>query len=373
MKETDLEDLLWRKDILERQRKDSIMAGQRQLTKRNMSPISWRGKKTKILVFSSMQHPTGHALLDDALGAFKLMHTHMRLTKNAQVLFHEDCDVIYGPGIVTGTITGQTALDRCRKVEAMLARGVASRRPMHLFRRGATERGGQGTSSSSSSLPKEVAASRDANGLCFERVLVGASAMSLRHEHLGTAAIYQSFRRFFMSNLGIEAPLSSSPRSRRVGKSGARRQLPHAGKQLVTFFVKTRGQSHIDVDPESIRDLAERVRVEMQVDVDVFDPATLTIEEQIKRLVPTTVLVTPLGGIDATSVFVSPAVSVIYVGQREGLMFSGHVYSHAGPHVLFLNATGTMAWDSMQSHLYKALLEAEKAAGGGIRNSFARP
>jgi hypothetical protein len=162
-----------------------------------------------------------------------------------------------------------------------------------------------------------------------------------------------------MSNLGIEAPFSLS-RSRRVGKTGAHHQLPHAGKQLVTLFVKTQGQSHIDVDPESIRDLAERVRVEMQVDVDVFDPATLAIEEQIKRLVSTTVLVTPLGGIDATSVFISSATSVIYVGQRGGLMFSGHVYSHAGTHVLFLNATGTMAWKSMQSQLYKPCLKQKR-------------
>ena len=303
--------------------------------------------------------------MDDALGAFKLMHTHRRLTTSAQVIFHEDCNVIYGPGIVTGTITGQAALDRCRKFETMLSRGVSSRKPLHLFERG--EKG----ASSSSSIPKEISVSRDADNLCFERVLVGASAMSLRHEHLGTAAIYQSFRRFFMSSLGIEAPPSSSPRSRRVGKSGARRQLPHAGKQLVTFFVKTHGQSRTDVDPESIRDLAERVRVEMQVDVDVFDPATLTIEEQIKRLVPTTVLVTPLGGIDATSVFVSPAASVIYVGQREGLMFSGHVYSHVGPHVLFLNATGHVAWESMRSHLYKSLIASEREFG--FANSFLRP
>jgi hypothetical protein len=92
--------------------------------------LSWENSSD----FSSMQY-TGHALLDDALGAFKLMHTHMRLTRNAQVVFHEGCDVIYGPGIVTGTIRGQAALDRCRKFEAMLVREVSSRKPLHLFRR----------------------------------------------------------------------------------------------------------------------------------------------------------------------------------------------------------------------------------------------
>jgi hypothetical protein len=239
-----------------------------------------------------------------------------------------------------------------------------------------------------------VVAARETNNLCFERVLVGASAMSLRHEHLGTAAIYQSFRQFFMSNLGIgtSAPASdfdsATPDSdsdsdfastslslRQYGKQSAFRhhnlRRSRSSEQLVTFFVKTHGQSHIDVDPESIRALAEKVRAEMQVDVDVFDPATLSVKEQITRLLPTTVLITPMGGIDATSVFVSPRVSVIYVGKREGLMFSGHVYSHAGPHVLFLNATGKATMDSIRSQLYKSLLLAEKE--GGFADSFAKP
>ena len=142
--------------------------------------------------------------------------------------------------------------------------------------------------------------------------------MSLRHEYLGTVAIYQSFRQFFMSNLGIgtSAPASdfdsSTPSDsdsdsdfssaslylRHCGKKSALRRhilrRSRSSEQLVTFFVKTHGQSHIDVDPESIRALAERVRAEMQVDVDVFDPATLSVKEQITRLLPTTLLVTPV-------------------------------------------------------------------------------
>ena len=141
--------------------------------------------------------------------------------------------------------------------------------------------------------------------------------MSLRHEYLGTVAIYQSFRQFFMSNLGIgtSAPASdfdsATPDSdsdsdfastslslRQYGKQSAFRhhnlRRSRSSEQLVTFFVKTHGQSHIDVDPESIRALAERVRAEMQVDVDVFDPATLSVKEQITRLLPTTLLVTPV-------------------------------------------------------------------------------
>lgn len=324
------------------------------------------------------------------------MHTHMRVTSSAQLVFHENCNVIYGPGIVTGTITGQSALDRCQKFEDALSRGISTRKTMYLLERKRGEdfdaRAGGNTDVGAGA--GAVVAARETNNLCFERVLVGASAMSLRHEHLGTAAIYQSFRQFFMSNLGIgtSAPASdfdsATPDSdsdsdfastslslRQYGKQSAFRhhnlRRSRSSEQLVTFFVKTHGQSHIDVDPESIRALAEKVRAEMQVDVDVFDPATLSVKEQITRLLPTTVLITPMGGIDATSVFVSPRVSVIYVGKREGLMFSGHVYSHAGPHVLFLNATGKATMDSIRSQLYKSLLLAEKE--GGFADSFAKP
>ena len=323
------------------------------------------------------------------------MHTHMRVTSSAQLVFHENCNVIYGPGIVTGTITGQSALDRCQKFEDALSRGISTRKTMYLLERKRGEdfdaRAGGNTDVGAGA--GAVVAARETNNLCFERVLVGASAMSLRHEHLGTAAIYQSFRQFFMSNLGIgtSAPASdfdsATPDSdsdsdfastslslRQYGKQSAFRhhnlRRSRSSEQLVTFFVKTHGQSHIDVDPESIRALAERVRAEMQVDVDVFDPATLSVKEQITRLLPTTVLITPMGGIDATSVFVSPRVSVIYVGKREGLMFSGHVYSHAGPHVLFLNATGKATLDSIRSQLCKSLLLAEKE--GGFADSFAK-
>ena len=323
------------------------------------------------------------------------MHTHMRVTSSAQVVFHENCNVIYGPGIVTGTITGQSALDRCQKFEDALSRGISTRKTMYLLERKRGEdfdaRAGGNTDVGAGA--GAVVAARETNNLCFERVLVGASAMSLRHEHLGTAAIYQSFRQFFMSNLGIgtSAPASdfdsATPDSdsdsdfssaslylRHCGKKSALRRhilrRSRSSEQLVTFFVKTHGQSHIDVDPESIRALAERVRAEMQVDVDVFDPATLSVKEQITRLLPTTVLITPMGGIDATSVFISPCASVIYVGKREGLMFSGHVYSHAGPHVLFLNATGKATLDSIRSQLCKSLLLAEKE--GGFADSFAK-
>ena len=325
------------------------------------------------------------------------------------MVFHENCNVIYGPGIVTGTITGQGALDRCQKFEDALSRGISSRKPMYLLERkrggafDASAGAGSDVGAGAGAGTGAVAAARETSNLCFERVLVGASAMSLRHEHLGTAAIYQSFRRFFMFNLGIgtSAPASgfgpaaasdfgpatatvtdsgsssasTSSSLRQYGKESALRRQNHrrsrSSKQLVTFFVKTHGQSHIDVDPESIRALAEKVRAEMQVDVDVFDPAAFSIKEQITRLLPTTVLVTPMGGIDATSVFVSPRASVVYVGKREGLMFSGHVYSHAGPHVLFLNATGKATMDSIRSHLYKSLILAEKE--GGFADSFAKP
>lgn len=335
-------------------------------------------KKTKRISTSLSNTPsidtTGHALLDDALGAFKLMHTHMRLTKSAQLIFHEHCNLLYGPdGVSTGDVSGQDALDRCLKFQNTLSRGISTRIPLHLY-----ERSNVTTATMSGSSPSAVAT----NNLCFGRVLVGASAMSLRHEHLGTAAIYQSFRRFFMSNLGIEVPRleeeasASGLESRRLSPSLANahprrqhRRHPRT-KQHVSFFVKTRGFSGIDVDPASIRALADRVRAETQADVDVFDPSTLTIEEQIRRLIPTTVLVTPMGGIDSTSVFVSPATSVIYVGQRKGLMFCGHVYSHAGPHVLFLNATGELTWESIRSHMYKSFLFAEKELG--LENSFVR-
>ena len=52
----------------------------------------------------------------------------MRVTSSAQVVFHENCNVIYGPGIVTGTITGQSALDRCQKFEDALSRGISTRK-----------------------------------------------------------------------------------------------------------------------------------------------------------------------------------------------------------------------------------------------------
>ena len=257
----------------------------------------------------------------------------MRVISSAQVVFHENCNVIYGPGIVTGTITGQSALDRCQKFEDALSRGISTRKPIYLLKRKRGEafdaRAGANTDvrAGAGAGAGAVAAARETNNLCFERVLSQLqaavaeqqqSAMSLRHEYLGTVAIYQSFRQFFMSNLGIgtSAPASdfdsSTPSDsdsdsdfssaslylRHYGKKSALRRHSHrrsrSSEQLVTFFVKTHGQSHIDVDPESIRALAEKVRAEMQVDVDVFDPATLSVKDQITRLLPTTLLVTPV-------------------------------------------------------------------------------
>jgi hypothetical protein len=83
---------------------------------------------------------------------------------------------------------------------------------------------------------------------------------------------------------------------------------PKLHQQRITIFMK-----HGRRTLTNYEELAEHLRRRFDVQVDIWEPALYSMQEQIEYLARSTVIVSPCGGMSHGSMFLPPAASAVFV------------------------------------------------------------
>lgn len=121
--------------------------------------------------------------------------------------------------------------------------------------------------------------------VCFKNLLVGTRQLGMGTPSEG---IWPPFVREIKQHFGLA--LTPKPR-----------------KQKISIFRKNGRRTFTNYDA-----LAAHLRRRFGVEVELIDPASFTIKDQIFKLEKTTVIVSPCGGVSFSSMFLPPGASAVF-------------------------------------------------------------
>lgn len=82
---------------------------------------------------------------------------------------------------------------------------------------------------------------------------------------------------------------------------------PQPHQQRITIFKKTNRRVFTNYE-----ELASHLRERFDVEVDLWEPSSVSLPEQIKFLEKTTVAISPCGGISYGTLFLPPGASAVF-------------------------------------------------------------
>jgi capsular polysaccharide biosynthesis protein len=122
--------------------------------------------------------------------------------------------------------------------------------------------------------------------VCFKNLLVGTRGLGMS---TASERIWPPFVAEIKSHFGLQL-------------------RPQPKAQKITVFRKNGRRTLTNYE-----EVADHLRKRFDVEVEVWEPATFSIRDQIKYLETTTVVVTPCGGVSFTSLFLPAGSSAIFV------------------------------------------------------------
>jgi hypothetical protein len=121
--------------------------------------------------------------------------------------------------------------------------------------------------------------------VCFRNLLVGTKALGMS---------YPSERSWapFIAEIKAHFGVKSKPKLR---------------QQRITIFMKHGRRTFTNYE-----ELAEHLKRRFDVQVDIWEPALYSMQEQVKYLERSTVIVSPCGGMSFGSMFLPPGASAVF-------------------------------------------------------------
>lgn len=212
----------------------------------------WSPAQTSVLTESFWPENYGHALGDDFLPIYRLATSFGLWSRDLGVIFHPDCSRRGG---------AQRGCEHHEEMSKLLLD-----RPLESVGTGIWPGEGQ--------------------KLCFENLLVGTRALGMG---LPSEGSWSPFIAEIKSHLAL--PIYYRP-----------------SRQKITLFYKHGRRTILNYEP-----LQQRLQERFGVQVEIVNPASFTLEEQIVMMQDTTVVVSPCGGVSFSSVFLPKGVSAIFL------------------------------------------------------------
>ncbi|GAA6060575.1 hypothetical protein JCM10212_006810 [Sporobolomyces blumeae] len=218
------------------------------------SDALWSPSQQAVLQEAYWPENFGHSMGDDFLPAYRLVKSFGSWDRaDAQIIMHPPCSMRDMPE------------QGCRNHDALA--------PLLLDRPLETNE----TSLFTSARGRPV---------CFRNLYVGTKmlGMSLPSEHVWPG---------FVDELRVGAGLDITQRPKR---------------QRISIFLKHGRRTVLNY-----KEVENHLRDRFKVEVDLIDPAKLSLADQIKYMHETTVVVSPCGGISFSSMFLPPGASAIFI------------------------------------------------------------